>query len=84
MERLKTTRMDGRWLDNRTGSLIAVHARLLRVTTNNPPCLVSREGTIGIELMLEDPFVSDHISAMGVRDKGPCVVIHEGPGTHWT
>ena len=47
---------DGGRFDNGTKCLIEVDPGLLREASNDPPRLVSRESTGGVELMLEDPL----------------------------
>lgn len=53
---------DGGWFDDRIESLIIIHTRSLSESAMDPTSLISLQRTIGIQLMFEDPFSSDHIS----------------------
>jgi hypothetical protein len=55
--------VDGSGLDHRVESLIVVHTRVLDEHLKDPMSLLLVQGTIQLELMLQDPLVSHHISA---------------------
>jgi hypothetical protein len=65
-------------LDHRAEGLIVVDAGSLGEATKGPASLVLLQGTIGVKLVLENPFVSDDIGANGARDKILGVVGDQG------
>jgi hypothetical protein len=67
-------------LDHRAECLIVVGAVSLGVKprTKDPVSLVPFQRAVGVELVLENPFVSDDVAANGARDKIPGVVGNQG------
>ena len=65
-------------LDDRAERLVIIHARPLGETTKDPMGLVSFQRTVGVELVLEDPFASDHVRLGRARDEVPGVVLQQG------
>jgi hypothetical protein len=65
-------------LDHRAEGLIVVNAGSLGEAVKDPVSLVPLQGTVGVELVLDNPFVGDDVGANGVRDKCPCVVGYHG------
>jgi hypothetical protein len=61
-------------LDHQRECLPKINTRPLVEPTDDPTCLVSREGAVWIHLVLEDPFVGDDPSTWRPRDKSPSVV----------
>jgi hypothetical protein len=61
-------------LDHRRERLPEINTGPLVEPTDDPTCLVSREGAIWIHLVLEDPFAGDDSSTWRPRDKSPSVV----------
>jgi hypothetical protein len=66
--------VDGGRLDNRVESLIVLDVGALGEAVKDPPSLVPFQGAIGVELVLEDPFVDDDIGANRMRDKISSVI----------
>jgi hypothetical protein len=65
-------------LDHRAEGLIVVNAGSLGEAAKNPASLVSFQGAVGIELVLENPLVGDDVGANGARDKILGVVGDQG------
>jgi hypothetical protein len=65
-------------LDHRAEGLIIVDVGSLGEAVKNPASLVPFQGTIGIELVLENPLVGDDVGANGARDKILGVVGDQG------
>jgi hypothetical protein len=65
-------------LDHRAEGLIVVDAGSLGEAAKNPASLVPFQGTVGIELVLENPLASDDVGANGARDKISGVVGDQG------
>jgi hypothetical protein len=65
-------------LDHRTKGLIVVNTRSLDEAMKNPVSLVLLQRTVGVELVLKNPFVGDDVGANGARDKIPGVVGNQG------
>ena len=65
-------------LDNRAESFIIINSWSLGEAAKDPTSLVSVQGTVSMEFVLEDSFASDHIGFGGTRDKFPRVVVHQG------
>ena len=61
-------------LDNRTEGLVKVHAWALGEPTKDPAHLVPLQGSISIELVLEDLLAGDDIGARRARNKIPSLV----------
>ena len=68
-------RLDRGRLDNWCERLVKIHASLLCQATNDPSCLVSLKGSIGVQLMLENPFVVDDMSSRRTVDETPCPIL---------
>jgi hypothetical protein len=66
--------VNGGRLDNWAESLIVVDVGPLGETVKNPTSLVSSQGAVGVELVLEDLFAGDDVGANRMRDKIPSVV----------
>jgi hypothetical protein len=66
--------VDSGRLDNRVESPIVLDVGALGEVVKDPPSLVPFQGAIGVELVLEDPFVDDDIGANRMRDKISSVV----------
>jgi hypothetical protein len=66
------------WLDHRAEGLIVVDAESLGEAVKDPTSLVLFQGSIGVELVLEDLFTGDDVGANKVRDKIPGVVGDQG------
>jgi hypothetical protein len=67
-------RADGGRLGHRVEGLIVVNAGPLGEAAKNPASLVPFQGAVGVELVLEDPFVGDDVGANRTRDKLPSIV----------
>jgi hypothetical protein len=65
-------------LDHRTKGLIVVNTRSLDEAMKNPVSLVLLQRTVGVELVLKNPFVGDDVGANGARDKIPGVIGNQG------
>jgi hypothetical protein len=65
-------------LDHQAKCLIIVDVRSLSEATQDPVRLVSFQRAVGVELVIENPFVSDDVGANGVRDKILGVVGDQG------
>jgi hypothetical protein len=48
-------------------------------TPDDPASLVAIKGTVGAKLVREDPLASDDVGAMGLGDKLPGPIAHQGP-----
>jgi hypothetical protein len=70
--------VDGSWLDHRVEGLIIVDIELVGEAVKDPTSLVPLQGDIGVELVIEDPIVSDDVGANRTRDKIPSVVGDQG------
>jgi hypothetical protein len=70
--------VDHGWLDHWAEGLIVVEVGSLGEATNDPVSLVPFQGAIGVELVVENPFVGDDVGANRVRDKIPGVVGDQG------
>lgn len=68
---------DGGRFDDGTESLVEVNARLLCETTNNPTCLMTSKGSIGVEFVTKDPFTTDDVSTGRGRNKSPGLVLEK-------
>jgi hypothetical protein len=55
--------VNGCRLDDRGECLVDVDHQPLLEATNNPSGLATLEGTVGLQLVLEHPFVEDDVSA---------------------
>jgi hypothetical protein len=69
---------DGGRLDNRAEGLGKVDARTLGEAAKNPTCLVTLQGTVGMELVLEDPLARDDVGMSRARDQVPSLVLEKG------
>lgn len=56
---------------NGTESLIVIDTKLLRISADNPPCLVASRGSIKIELILEDPFSIYNVGTQRTENERP-------------
>jgi hypothetical protein len=65
-------------LDHRAECLITVDAGSLGEAEKDPTSLVPFQGSVRVELVLENPFAGDDIGANGVRDKISGVVGDQG------
>jgi hypothetical protein len=63
-----------RRFDDRGERFAEVQARALRVTAQDPPCLVLVECVVGVELGLEDPLAGDDACTGRTWDKSPRTV----------
>jgi hypothetical protein len=61
-------------LDHRAEGLIIVDAEPLGKAAKDPTTLVPLHGAVGVELVLEDPFIGDDVGANRMRDKIPSIV----------
>jgi len=64
-------------LDDRAECLIIVNSRSLCKSAKDPASFVSVQRAIGVELMLEYPFPSDHICLRRPRNEIPSVVVRQ-------
>jgi hypothetical protein len=64
--------MDGSRFNHQTKSLVKVNSKELGKTLEDPMSLVAVERDIGVELVLQDPLVSDCTCRM--KNEGPGVV----------
>jgi hypothetical protein len=69
--------VDGGLLDHRADGLIIVDVGPLGEAAKNPMSIVTFQGAVGVELVLEDPFASDDVGANRMRDKISSVVGHQ-------
>jgi hypothetical protein len=65
-------------LDHRAECFIVVDAGSLGEAVKDPTSLVPFQGSIGVELVLEDLFIGDDVGANKARDKIPGVVGDQG------
>jgi hypothetical protein len=65
-------------LDYWAEGIIIVDVGSLGEATKDPASLVPFQRAVRVEVVLEDPFVSDDVGANRVRDKIPCVVDDQG------
>jgi hypothetical protein len=65
---------NGGWIDNRAKCLIVVDVGPLGEAVKNPTGLVPFQGDVGVEFVLEDPFIGDDVGANRMRDNIPSVV----------
>ena len=61
-------------LDNRSKRVGEVDASALTKAADDPTRLVPLKGTVGAQLLLEDPFAGDDVGARGTRDERPSPV----------
>ena len=66
---------DGSRLDDGAECLVVINAGTLGEPAKHPASLVSVQGTIGMKLMLEDPFAGDHICVGRTGNEIPSVVV---------
>lgn len=66
----------GDGLIDRAKGLVVVNSRALSEALKDPTYLILIQGTISLELMLEDPLVGDHM-VPGARHQVPLVVGHQ-------
>jgi hypothetical protein len=66
--------VDGGKLEHRAKGLIVVDAGPLGEAAKDSTSLVPLQGSIRVELVLEDPFYGDDVGANRTRDKIPSVV----------
>jgi hypothetical protein len=64
-------------LHNGAEALIIIDVGTLCEPAKNPSGLVPLRCSVGLELVLEDPLVSDNIGAAGAQNQVPSVVGHE-------
>lgn len=64
--------------------LVIIDAMLLRESVNNPMSLVTSKGSIGTELVLEDPFARHDVGVAGSRDETPCPVVDQSLSEPYT
>lgn len=69
---------DGGWFDDWIEGLIVINTWLLRIATDYSLCLVFGKGTIRMQLMLRNTFVSDNVGTRRATDEGPSVVVDQG------
>jgi hypothetical protein len=65
---------DGGRLDHRTEGLVIVDPETLGEASEHIAGLVPLKGPVGVQLQFEDPFLGDHVGAMGTRHQVPSVV----------
>jgi hypothetical protein len=65
---------EGGRLDHRTEGLVVVDPRTLGKAPEHIAGLVPLQGPVGVQLPLEDPFLGDHVGAMGTRHQVSGVV----------
>jgi hypothetical protein len=70
--------MDGTGLHHRVEGLVIVHLGMLGEAPQDPMSLVPIQGAIRLQLLLEDPFPGDNISAREARHQVPIVVRLQG------
>lgn len=66
------------WFDNRAVRFAIVDSRSLCESTDNPPGLVAIEASIFFEFVMKDPFATDDVGTVGVRNEFPLVVGKQG------
>jgi hypothetical protein len=66
--------LDSGWLDDEVEGLIIVHSEAMSEPPEDPTDLVLVKGAIRLELVLEDPLVSDDIGLKRPTNQVPCVV----------
>jgi hypothetical protein len=66
---------NGGGLDDGAESLIVVDARTLGEAAENPARLAPSQGAVGVELVMKDPLVDDHVGAGRARHERPGVVV---------
>ena len=76
-ERQGQNSADGCWLHHMTECLIEIHTWPLSESTQNPASLVPFQGTVSLELVLEDLFAGDHISTRWPRNQIPGLIPQE-------
>ena len=64
--------------NDRRQSFIIVYTMLLRETSTNPACFITRESAVGVELMPENPFARNNIGVGWARNELPSVIGEEG------
>ena len=67
--------LDSGRLDNGRERLIKIHTSPLCEAMNDPSCLVSLKGSIGVQFMLENPFAIDDMSSRRTVDETPCLIL---------
>jgi hypothetical protein len=70
--------MDGTGLHHRVEGLVIVHLETMGEAPQDPMSLVPIQGAIRLQLLLEDPFPGDNISAKEARHQVPIVVRLQG------
>jgi hypothetical protein len=66
---------NGGGFDDQCECFTEINADALGEPTHHPTGFVAPLGPIGIELVLEDPFDRDYVSAGRTIDKAPCAII---------
>jgi hypothetical protein len=74
----RKNRLDSSWLEKRAEGFTIVHSMLLSKIVEYPSSFVVIKSTIEKKLMLEHPFVGNHIGACWPRNKRPGVVGLQG------
>jgi hypothetical protein len=69
---------NGGGLDDGAESLVVVDAGMLGEAAENPACLASSQGAIGVELVTKDPLAGDHVGARRARHERLGAVVDEG------
>lgn len=62
----------------RTKCLVEINTGFLGESTENPPCLVSVKGAIGLKFELKDPLVGNNVGIVQGTNKIPSVVRQKG------
>ena len=68
---------DGRRFHDGTEGFPVVHAFLLSESSKDPARLVPCEGTVGVELVPEDPFACNNIHTRWTRYQSPSVILNQ-------
>ena len=66
---------DGGWFNHRIERLIIINALALSEAANHPTGLITRQGTVGVELVAEYPLASYHIDTCRLRNQRPSRIL---------
>jgi hypothetical protein len=69
---------DSSWLDDGAESLVVINSGVLGEPTKDLASFVSIQRAVGVELVLEYPLPSDHVSLGRSRNQIPSVIVQEG------